>query len=112
MVSDAQDIQQSLRLVLATAPGERAMRETFGCDLQQALFEDLDPGLIGSLKRWIEEAVLQDEPRVVVEGLEAELDDDEVGRLSLHLSYRIVGTNSRFNLVFPFYLHEANVPVA
>ena len=34
-----QNVRESIRLILLTEPGERLMRETFGCGLRQFLFE-------------------------------------------------------------------------
>ena len=35
----------------------------------------------------------------------------EQGLLMIHVGYTVKTTNSRFNMVFPFYLNEANKPL-
>jgi phage baseplate assembly protein W len=44
MVSGAEDIRQSLGILLSTRLGERLMQDEFGCDLQHVLFEEIDRG--------------------------------------------------------------------
>ncbi|HNN95533.1 MAG TPA: GPW/gp25 family protein [Pseudomonadota bacterium] len=110
MVADVQDIQQSLRILLGTIPGERVMVESFGCDLSRFLFEEIDQRLLNKLKRLVSDAVLEFEPRIKLESVDISRDDAVYGLLSIRLSYLVRGTNSRFNMVFPYYLMEATQP--
>lgn len=105
-VADEEDIQQGLHILLATAQGERVMREDFGCDLNRFAFEEVDPGLRGKLAALVKAALLRHEPRVQVESVEAEADGEVDGLLRIHVVYRVPASNSRFNLVYPFYLDE------
>ena len=70
MVADVQDIQQSLRILLGTIPGERVMVEKFGCDLSRFLFEEIDQRLLNKLKRLVSDAVLEFEPRIKLESVD------------------------------------------
>lgn len=107
MVTDAQDIDQSLRILLTTALGERLMRPKYGCDLRTYLFEPLDTGLVTYIRDLVETAILYYEPRI--ELLELELHEEpQGGRLLLELAYRIRATNARANVVFPFYKNEGS----
>lgn len=108
MVSGAEDIEQSLRIILCTTPGERVMRESFGCDLSRFLFEEIDQRLLTKLQRLVSDAILEYEPRIKLDGVSITQDDATAGLLSIRLTYTIRGTNSRFNLVFPFYQGEAS----
>src|ERR1700743_2516287 len=65
-VSDNEDIQQSLNILLSTALGERVMQPDYGCDLQPYLFESLNPHLIGYLKDRVQNALLFYEARIKV----------------------------------------------
>lgn len=112
MASGAEDVHQSLRILLSTAPGERVMLEDFGCDLRRVAFEEIDQGLVNSLTALITDAVLLYEPRVTLEGVEVATDQAADGVLLITLSYTIRSTNSRYNLVYPFYLTEAATPAA
>lgn len=111
MVSNAEDIEQSIRILLGTARGERLMRETFGCNLTELLFDEVDQSLVGRIQQTVSDAILHYESRVDVENVEANVTDRMGGRIDVRVMYRIRATNSRFNLVFPFYLLEASIPV-
>jgi phage baseplate assembly protein W len=110
VVAGAEDIEQSLRIILGTTPGERVMLERFGCDLSRFLFEEIDQRLINKLQRLVRDAILTFEPRIKLDGVEVTQDSATAGLLSIRLTYTIRGTNSRFNMVFPYYLMEATQP--
>ena len=110
MVSDAEDIHQSLRILLSTQPGERVMQELFGCDLGSVVFEELDQGLINTITRLVTDAILYHEPRIQLDRLDLTVSDAEAGRLLISIHYTIQGTNSRYNMVYPFYVNEATIP--
>jgi phage baseplate assembly protein W len=107
MVSDEDDIQQSLALLFATRRGERMMQESYGASLQEWLFAEVDEELMSNLSTSIEEAVLQHEPRIQLLDLDVSLHPQLAGTLLIRIDYLIPTTNSRFNMVFPFYLNEA-----
>jgi phage baseplate assembly protein W len=111
LASDVDKVHQSLAVLLMTRPGERPLTETFGCDLDAALFAEADQALINRLSTVISDAILRHEPRVVLRGVDVTQSDADPGLLRVQVDYAIPGTNSRFNLVFPFYLNEARVPL-
>lgn len=106
-VSGVADIEQSLRIILGTSPGERVMQDRFGCDLSSFLFEEVDKRLLNKIQRQIADAILEFEPRIKLDRIEVTEEDPTDGRLSIRLSYTVRGTNSRFNMVFPYYVMEA-----
>jgi len=108
-VADEEDIQQSLAILLATAQGERVMLEDFGCDLNRFVFEEMDRSLGNDVARAVKDALLRFEPRIEVEKVESEAGEVE-GQLLIHVIYRVLTTNSRFNWVFPFYQKEGGQP--
>jgi phage baseplate assembly protein W len=110
MVSGPTDVHQSLQIILGTAPGERVMQEAFGCDLSSLVFEEVDQGLLRTIERLVSDAILEYEPRVEVERLEVTQSATEASCVLISIHYSIRGTNSRFNMVFPFYLMEAAQP--
>lgn len=110
MVSDAEDIQQSLQILLSTRLGERVMQEEYGCDLTYVLFEEIDQSLLNTLTRLISDAILYHEPRIIMDNLDVSESRDELGLLLIRIDYTIRGTNSRFNMVYPFYINEATTP--
>ena len=108
MVQDEADIHDSLRILFGTLPGERVLQPRFGLDLTPLLFEPLSTTLRTLLKDRITTTVLIHEPRIKV--LDLVIDDTQAleGVLQIRLEYSVRSTNSRFNLVYPFYLGDAN----
>lgn len=109
MVSGDEDIHQSIAILLATEPGERALRPDFGCDLSAFLFEEIDQGLISRITRAIADAILHHEPRVILQGLDVSRDLQNDGGVTVRIKYLSRLTNSRYNMVYPFYLREAAI---
>jgi phage baseplate assembly protein W len=108
MVEDEADIQESLSILFGTAPGERVLNPKFGLDLSPLLFEPLGTTLRTLLEDRITTTLLIHEPRIRV--LELVVDDSLAleGLLQIRLDYTVRSTNTRFNLVFPYYLGDAN----
>ena len=81
------------------------MQEDFGCDLNQFLFAEISHGLIGQIRHLIEDAVLRHRPHYFKRGGGNE-QRAKTGLLLIQLDYTIRTTNSRFNMVYPFYINE------
>ena len=111
MASGPEDIHQSLQILLSTQMGERVMHEDYGCDMTNLVFEEIDQGLINSLNSMISNAILLYEPRIKLDGLDISIDDAQEGLLLIALEYTIRSTNSRYNMVYPFYINEASIPI-
>ena len=111
-VAGAEDIEQSLAILLSTRRGERVMQDDFGCELSDFVFEEITDGLIGRVHGVIENAILQHEPRIELNGVEVSASDDIPGLLLIAIDYTVRATNSRYNMVYPFYLNEASAPGA
>lgn len=109
-VSGAEDVHQSLAILVATRRGERPMQETFGCNLDDALFEEIAPALVNQIETLVTDAILLHETRVRLLNVDVSQDPDDAGTLIVSVDYAIAGTNSRYNMVFPFYLNEATTP--
>ena len=107
MVSDEDDIAQSLRILLGTRPGERIMQPGFGCNLDVLLFEPITTTLIAYVKELITTSILYNEPRIEIDSININTLEFFEGRILIELNYTVRSTNSRFNLVYPFYLNEA-----
>ncbi|OQP60578.1 hypothetical protein A3860_32710 [Niastella vici] len=114
MVSDEEDIRQSLNILLSTSLGERVMQPDYGCNLNDYVFESLNSTTIGYIKERVANSILYYEPRIVVEQLDVTSEgsaDNLEGRFLINITYSIPGTNSRFNYVYPFYVNEAVKPI-
>ena len=108
MTSDVEDILGSLKILLSTAVGERLMQPTFGCDLEEVLFEPVSTSLLSFLKGLISDAILYYEPRIRLNGIQINTDQYTEGLLPIEIDFTVSATNSRFNFVYPFYLNEAS----
>jgi len=107
-MTDAEaDILQSIQIILATQPGERLMQPDFGCALNQYLFEAMEQGVLTSIQSVVSDALIYHEPRIKVNRLEVSPSPTEPGLLMIEINYTVRQTNSRSNLVYPFYLNEA-----
>jgi uncharacterized protein len=110
LVSDQQDIQQSLNILLSTSLGERVMLPRYGCNLNEYLFESLNSSVIGYIKDLVEHAILFYEPRILADKIEVTAQDSFdlfEGRFTISVEYTIPETNSRFNYVYDYYKNEA-----
>lgn len=103
---DEEDIKQSLRIIIGTIPGERIMLPTFGCGIHKFVFESNDPTHISILKDSIYDAILYHETRIKLEKIEITDDPADYGKIYIHIIYKVIITNTRSNIVFPFYLKE------
>ncbi len=111
MVAGVEDIEESLRILFGTSPGERVMLPAYGCNLRRSVFDTLSESMLTELKETIRKAVLFFEPRILVERIDADMADAIEGRLDIRLSYIVRTTNTRHNLVYPLYLDQATQPV-
>jgi uncharacterized protein len=113
MAEGEEDVRQALRIIIETVPGERVMLPTFGCGIWTLVFRALTSTFITELAAAVQKAILDWEPRVDLEGVEVREVPDEEGLVTVTVSYRIRRTNTRDNLVFPFYVREGTlVPAA
>lgn len=107
MTSDEEDINNSLIILLSTRPGERIMFPNYGCDLHEMLFKPLDLTVITQMKGIIERAILYHEPRINILSIDINTKDELEGQVLIQIDYEIRNTNTRSNIVFPFYKGEA-----
>ncbi|MGB3185595.1 MAG: GPW/gp25 family protein [Ornithinimicrobium sp.] len=103
VVRDA-EIQESIRLILGTALGERPMRPEFGCRIHDRVFGAANSSLAGQIAGDVREALNRWEPRVELLDVTASFDQVDAGTLYVDIGYTIRGLNDPRNLVFPFYV--------
>ena len=102
-----QELEQAMRLILATYPGERPMRPEFGSRLRDYVFRSATVDTAAELANEVQNALLRWEPRVVCEAVNVTVDPEERNRFYIDVYYTVKGTNDRRNLVFPFYtIHD------
>jgi phage baseplate assembly protein W len=100
------NVEQSLHILLMTAVGDRVMRPRFGTQAERLLFAPGSVRYLRLLETTVREAVRDWEPRVDLDGVVAEADASDETRILVSISYRVRQTNTRGNLVFPFYLGQ------
>lgn len=106
MVAGEEDIAESLRILMDTSPGERVMQPAYGCGLRALVFENITESALAVVKDMIRRAILFFEPRISLENIETDASQAADGVLVLTLVYTIRTTNTRSNMVYPFYFLE------
>jgi uncharacterized protein len=104
-----ESIRQSIRIILETARGERVMRPDFGCGINERVFALNDSATRGIVEDEVREALIDWEPRIEVLDVEVTAEGPEGQVLMINIEYKIRSTESRFNLVYPFYLNRSLV---
>lgn len=104
LTSGGDDMDESLRLVIGTAPGERAMRPRFGCAIWELLYAPINATTLGEMAYAVRQALSEWEPRVLVEDVRTYPAPGIDGTVLIEVDYRIRATNDRRNLVHPFYV--------
>ncbi|HYF27012.1 MAG TPA: GPW/gp25 family protein [Baekduia sp.] len=99
-----EDVEQAIRLILGTAPGERPMRPEFGCAVHDFVFDRIDADTAGRIEHAVRTALDRWEPRIEVEEVLFEFGDARLGELAIEVRYRLRATSDVRNLVFPFYV--------
>lgn len=101
-----EDIKEAVRIILLTAKGERVMRPEFGSGLHEFVFESMSSTTIGSIQAAIQNALIEWAPRIELLSVNVTADQGEIGKLLIDINYKVRATNTRFNLVFPYYVNE------
>lgn len=108
MLEDEADIKSSLEILLSTRLGERVMVPNYGCNLDELLFKPLTLTLKTFVVDLIKTAILYHEPRIEINKIEIDPANELEGLLLIILDYTVRATNSRKNMVYPFYKEEGN----
>jgi len=104
--SDEEKIDESIRIILGTAPGERLMRPDFGCGIHDYVFAPNNVRTTGLIRYHVEEALNRWEPRIDLQEVSVEAGSDNPSVILISISYRVKSTDSRYNMVYPFYLER------
>lgn len=108
MISGEDDVHSSLVILFGTVMGERFLMPEYGLSPNEILFEPIGTTMKAFLKDRIATAILIHEPRVRVLSLEIDNPEPGAGSARISLEYEIRATNSRYNLVYPFYRSDSN----
>jgi len=103
LVTDDREIEQAIRMIIGTTPGERPMRPEFGCAISQFVFAEASASTAGRIAAEVQRSLIRWEPRIDLDDVVVTLDDTDRSLLYIDIRYHIKNTNDRRNLVFPFY---------
>jgi hypothetical protein len=103
---EEESIAESIRIILGTAPGERVMHPGFGCGIHDYVFAPNTVRTAGLIRFHVEEALNRWEPRIDLQEVLAQPAEDDPAVVLLSITYRVKSTDSRFNMVYPFYLER------
>ncbi|MGZ4723737.1 MAG: GPW/gp25 family protein [Ilumatobacteraceae bacterium] len=103
MVRRERELEESMRIILLTYPGERPMRPEFGSRVRDFVFRSVDDEMTTALAFEVKSALQRWEPRVDVVKVIATPDVDRHELVFIDILYAVKGTNDRRNLVFPYY---------
>ena len=106
LASGEHDIEQSIRIILETAPGERVMRPEFGCRIHELIFDPRNAATEGLMIYYVEEALGRWEPRIDVMAVDISLAHGQHATLQVEIRYRIKATHDERSIVYPFYLMD------
>jgi len=104
LVSGNEDIEQSIRIILGTRPGERVMRPTFGCRAYELMFDPRSATTISLLQEYVFDALRMWEPRIDVLSVDVTAEDAHDGALLVEIEYEIKATHDTRSIVYPFYI--------
>jgi uncharacterized protein len=97
-------VRQSIWMILGTSRGERVMRPDFGCGIHDLVFGVNNAATANAVAGAVRDALAAWEPRIDVLDVYAVPDPSRPSLLTIEINYQVRSTNSRFNLVYPFYL--------
>lgn len=106
MSSYERSVEESIRIILGTTPGERVMQPEFGCRINDILFSSNSGKTISLAVHYIEEALVRWEPRIIVKNISGEADPYNESLVNIKIEYEIRSVNTFFNMVYPFYLER------
>lgn len=99
-------VEDSIRIILGTTPGERVMQPDFGCKINDIIFSPDSSKTVSLAVHYIEEAIVRWEPRVILKSVKGEKDPYNQSLINIKIDYEIRSVNTFFNMVYPFYLER------
>jgi len=106
LATGSTDIEQSIRIILGTRPGERVMRPTFGCRAHELLFESRSASTVSLMQEYVHQALRMWEPRIEVISVFVSAPDGNQGALLAEIEYEIKAIHDTRSIVYPFYIED------
>ena len=106
MHTGTEEIEDSLSVLFSTQLGNRLFRPDFGCSIEEFQFRAVDSATEIRVKRMIENAVVEFEPRIDLHGLDVDLSELTEGKLRIDLRYSIKASYVKENIIYPFHFEN------
>jgi hypothetical protein len=107
VASGNQSVKESVYLILMTNRGERWLAPEFGSRLLDYTFMDTSITMLSIMANDIRGVLTEQEPRVDDVAVNIDQAEQRPDCLIVDISYTVRATNTPENLVFPFYLTNA-----
>lgn len=104
LAAGERDIEQSIRIILETVPGERVMRPEFGCRVHELIFAPNNASTHGLIIHYVEQALERWEPRIQVREVEVNTDPGNGAALLVEIKYVVKDSHDERSIVYPFFL--------
>ena len=93
MVSESENVRHNLLVLFSTGPGERIMRDAYGCDFLSLVFTNITESFNTDVASLISDSIRIYEPRVEVISVDVDQDADQSSVINISVSYRILGSD-------------------
>lgn len=103
----AENIKESIYLILMTQKTERWLRSGFGSNILNYTFMDTGSTMLNIMSRELLEDISSNEPRVTDIHIRMDTTSKE-GCLLVYVDYTIKENSQRDEIIFPFYLNVAD----
>lgn len=90
-----QNVRESIRLILATDPGERVMLPSFGAGLRRFLHEPNTASTHRLIEERVSHALRRWEPRIRVDQIDVASDPADRQRANVTITYTLVATGEQ-----------------
>ncbi len=104
LVSREREVEEAIRLILGTTPGERPMRPEFGCRIHDFVFGLANGATANEITAEVNRALERWEPRIDIQDVIVSYDALDQTLIYIDVRYSLRRSNDRRNLVFPFYV--------
>jgi len=103
MLTGVEDVENSIYVIIHTKLGERILRNEFGSNIYDLLFEPLNANMKTYMSSSLKNSLQKNEPRIEIDQIQLEQPEQTTGRVDIHIQFTIIESQVSRNLVVPFY---------
>lgn len=97
------NLEESIRIILETKPGERVYRPNFGSRISEIVFEPMNTQTLLLIRLYVREALEMWEPRMILMDVITEPIPSQ-GRVDINILYQPKDSYDSRSMVYPFFL--------